>query len=147
MVKPYNEGLGQDGLGGLVGCVSDWWLGGCGFDHRRVGNILSWRLIMKYILRSFSAFRWFKKDSCQFLAKEYAHYRLIAYRGLSLPVKVCLGKLTTFDMTQLGWQGRKPQHIQTKVLVKLRVAQADFDFHGSHMIWRPWLVCFVPIYM
>ena len=26
-----------------------------------VGNILSWRLIMKYFLRSFSPFRWFKK--------------------------------------------------------------------------------------
>ena len=30
-----------------------------------VGNILSWRLIMKYFLRSFSPFRWFKKGSCQ----------------------------------------------------------------------------------
>ena len=34
-----------------------------------VGNILSWRMIMKYFLRSFSPFRWFKKGSCQFLAK------------------------------------------------------------------------------
>ena len=32
------------------------------------GNILSWRLIMKYFHRSFSLFRYFKKDSCQFLA-------------------------------------------------------------------------------
>ena len=31
------------GLGGSVGCASDWWSGGCGFDPRRVGNILSWR--------------------------------------------------------------------------------------------------------
>ena len=31
------------GLGGSIGYVSDWWSGGCGFDHRRVGNILSWR--------------------------------------------------------------------------------------------------------
>ena len=43
-----------------------------------VGNILSWRLIMKYFLRSFSSFRWFKKGSCQFLAKEYAQYWLTA---------------------------------------------------------------------
>ena len=27
----------------IVGCASDWWSGGCGFGHRRVGNILSWR--------------------------------------------------------------------------------------------------------
>ena len=34
------------------------------------------RLIMKYFLRSFSPFRWFKKGSCQFLAKECAQYWL-----------------------------------------------------------------------
>ena len=44
------------------------------------GNILSWRLIMKYFLRSFSPFRWFKKGSCQFLAKECAQYWLTASR-------------------------------------------------------------------
>ena len=43
-----------------------------------VGNILSWRLIMKYFLRSFSPFRWLKKGSCQFLAKECAQYWLTA---------------------------------------------------------------------
>ena len=41
-----------------------------------VGNILTWRLIMKYFLRSFSSFCWFKKGSCQFLAKECAQYWL-----------------------------------------------------------------------
>ena len=45
-----------------------------------VGNILSWRLIMKCFLRSFSPFRWFKKDSCQFLAKECAQYWLTTKR-------------------------------------------------------------------
>ena len=33
-------------------------------------------LIMKYFLGSFSPFRWFKKGSCQFLAKECTHYWL-----------------------------------------------------------------------
>ena len=49
-----------------------------GSTPAEVGNILSWRLIMKYFLRSFSPFRWFKKGSCQFLAKECAQYRLTA---------------------------------------------------------------------
>ena len=44
----------------------------------KVGSILLWRLIMKYFLRSFSPFRWFKKGSCQFLAKEFAQYWLTA---------------------------------------------------------------------
>ena len=29
---------------------------GCGLDPHQAGNILSWRLIMKYFLRSFSPF-------------------------------------------------------------------------------------------
>ena len=41
-----------------------------GLAWTRYSNILSWRLIMKYFLRSFSPVRWFKKGSCQFLAKE-----------------------------------------------------------------------------
>ena len=41
------------------------------------GNILLWRLIIKYSLRSFSLFLRFKKGSCQFLAKECAQYWLI----------------------------------------------------------------------
>ena len=49
-----------------------------GSTPAEVGNILSWRLIMKYFLRSFSPFRWFKKGSCQFLAKECARYWLTA---------------------------------------------------------------------
>ena len=49
-----------------------------GSTPAEVGNILSWRLIMKYFLRSFSPFRWFKKGSCQFLEKECAQYWLTA---------------------------------------------------------------------
>ena len=49
-----------------------------GSTPAEVGNILWWRVIMKYFLRSFSPFRWFKKGSCQFLAKECAQYWLTA---------------------------------------------------------------------
>ena len=49
-----------------------------GSTPAEVGNILSWRLIVKYFLRSLSPFRWFKKGSCQFLAKECAQYWLTA---------------------------------------------------------------------
>ena len=47
-----------------------------GSTPAEVGNILSWRLIMKYFLQSFPPFCWFKKGSCQFLAKEWAQYWL-----------------------------------------------------------------------
>ena len=36
------------------------------------GNILSWKMIVNYFLRSLSTFRWFKTGSYQFLAKECA---------------------------------------------------------------------------
>ena len=36
-------------FGNSVGCASDWWSGDCGFDPHRIGYILSWRLIMKYL--------------------------------------------------------------------------------------------------
>ena len=82
------------GLGGSVGCMSgDEEVVGaipaesgsihcccCRWDSAFVGstavadfrhNILTWRLIMKYFLLSFSPSHRFKKGSCQFLAKEY----------------------------------------------------------------------------
>ena len=49
-----------------------------GSTTAEVSNILSWRLIMKYFLQSFSTFCWIKKGSCQFLAKECAQYWLTA---------------------------------------------------------------------
>ena len=40
-----------------------------GSSPNKVGNILSWRLIMKYFLWSFSPFCWFKKGNCHFWQK------------------------------------------------------------------------------
>ena len=61
------------GLGDSVGCASDWRSGSRRFDPSLVQQHSLWRLIMKYFLWSFSPFPWFKKGSCQFLAKECAH--------------------------------------------------------------------------
>ena len=49
-----------------------------GSTPAEVSNILLWILIMKYFLWSFSPFSWFKKGSCQCLAKECAQYWLTA---------------------------------------------------------------------
>ena len=63
-------------------------------------------LIMKYFLWSFSPFHWSKKGSYQFLAKEYAQYWSTAWRTKpACLVKVWIGKLTTLNMTPLGWLG------------------------------------------
>ena len=63
--------VSQASLDGSVGC---WWSGGCKFDPCWISNILSWRLIVKYFLWSFSPFQWLKKGSCQCLANECTQY-------------------------------------------------------------------------
>ena len=57
---------------------SDWKPGGRGFNLPPRSATFFRGLIMKYFLRSFSPVRWFKKGSCQFLAKECAQYWLTA---------------------------------------------------------------------
>ena len=74
----------------------------------RSGNMLSWRLIMKYFLWSFSLFRWFKKGICQFLAKECAQILVNHLEDLRDSLeKVWLGKLTVLNITLMGWLGHK----------------------------------------
>ena len=72
-----------------------------GSTPAEVGNILSWRLIMKYFLRSFSLFA----DSTRVVVSLW--WNNVHNSGLSCPVNVWLGKLTALDMTPLGWLGRK----------------------------------------
>ena len=89
-----------------------------GLTPAEVGNILLWRLIMKYFLRSFSPFRWFKKGSCQFLAKECTI--LVNRLDDACPVNMWLGKLTALDMTPLDWLGHKTStQTQTRCAVRL----------------------------
>ena len=90
------------GLGGSVRCALDWWWGGCGFDPHLVRNILSWRLIMRYFLRTFSPFHWFKKGSWLYLAKECPQILVNHLEDKACPGKVWLGKMTLMD-----WLGRK----------------------------------------
>ena len=60
------------GRGSSVGCASAWYAALSRIPSSRPANILMRRLVMKKFLRPFSPFRWFKKDSCQLLAKECA---------------------------------------------------------------------------
>ena len=64
-------------LGGSVGCASDWRPGGRGFNPRR-GRQHSFMEIDHEIFSAVILSRWFKKGSCQFLAKECAQYWLTA---------------------------------------------------------------------
>ena len=52
------------------------------------GNILSWRLTMKYFRPSFSLFRCFKKCSCQFLSKICAQVLVNHVEDYACPGKI-----------------------------------------------------------
>ena len=54
-----------------VRCTSNWWSGGCGFSPSWVQQH---SFMMKYFLRSFSPFCWFKNGSCSFLVKKCAQF-------------------------------------------------------------------------
>ena len=60
------------GRGSWIGCASAWYADGRGFDPKVRQNILSLTYGHEENLRPFSPFRWFKKGSCQLLAKEWA---------------------------------------------------------------------------
>ena len=100
-------------LGDSVRCMSNWWSGGHRFDPR-------WHSFMKIDHEIFSTICWFKKwkGSCHFLVKECAlsGERMCSSTRLEDSIcsgKVWLGKLTTFDMTLMGWLGSKTS-TQTK---------------------------------
>ena len=57
---------------------SDWRPGGRGFNPRRGRQHSFVEIDREIFSRSFSPFRWYKKGSCQFLAKECAQYWLTA---------------------------------------------------------------------
>ena len=59
------------GRGSSIRIVSAWHASGPEYDPH-IRHILSWRLGHENILQPFSHFRWFKKSSCQLLAKECA---------------------------------------------------------------------------
>ena len=58
---------------GLLHCMSDWWSRGQRFAPNQVHQYSFMGIDHEtFFLLSFSPFCWFKKGSCQFLAKEYA---------------------------------------------------------------------------
>ena len=95
------------------------------------GNILSWRLIMKYFLWSFSPFCQFKKGSCQFLVKESARSLLTK----ACPVKVWLGKLTALNTTPLGCLVVKPQHKRNKDPDRMPHSVSELDLNLFAQAW------------
>ena len=90
---------------GLVGCASNWKSGGREFNPRQILQHSFMEIDCEIFLGSCSPFRWFKKGSCQFLAKRMCTILVNYLEDKACLVKVWLGKLTTLNMTPLGWLG------------------------------------------
>ena len=92
----------QADLDGSVGCASDWRSGGCGFDLPRVGNILSWRFGHEIFSTVILSFLLIQEGQLSVSGKRMCTILVNSLEDKACPVKVCLGKLTTLDMTPLG---------------------------------------------
>ena len=95
------------GLGGAVGCASDWRPGGRGFDPRRgrqhsfveIDHEIFSTVILSLPLIQEGQLSVSGERMCTILVNRIEDY--------ACPVNVWLGKLTALDMTPLGWLGRK----------------------------------------
>ena len=95
------------------------------------------RLIMKYFLRSFSFFRWFKKGCCLLQAR-------VCAQNTGKPLsQVCPGKSVVWwtdclHMTIAVDWGVKPQtkHIDVAPITQLRTCIIKIvAFKGGHLMW------------
>ena len=75
-----------------------------GSTPAKVGNILSWRLIMKYFLWSFSdlSLPLIQEGQLSVSGEVMCTILVNHLEDQACPVNVWLGKLTTLDMTPLG---------------------------------------------
>ena len=85
------------------------WLGGSDVKLCQVGHILTWRFNMKCFLWPFSAFRWFKKGRCEFLAKECAQRQVNCLEDEPCTRKSVVRKTDHPDKTLIWWTGLSNQ--------------------------------------
>ena len=109
------------GLGGSVGCASDWWSGGCGFKPHQVDNILSWIFDHEIFSTVILSLPLIQEGQLSVSCERMRTILVNSLEDLACPVKVWLGKLpggklSTPDMTPLGWPhwALKPQHKKKK---------------------------------
>ena len=99
------------GLGGSVGCASDWRPGGRGFDPPPPSTVILCLPLIQEGQLSVSGER-----MCTILVNRL--------EDKACPVNVWLGKLTALDMTPLGWLGRKTS-TQTNKLSTMNVVNLN----------------------
>ena len=90
------------GLGGTVGCTSDWWSGGCEFDPRRVSNTLSLGFDHEIFSTFILSLLLIQEGQLSVSGKRMYTILVNRLEDKACPVKVWLSILIALDMTPLG---------------------------------------------
>ena len=126
-----------------LGCASDWWSGGCGFNPCWVANILLWRFDHEIFSTVILSLPLIHEGQLSVSGERMCTLLVNCLEDLACPINVWLGKLATLDMTPLGWLGHETsKQTQTKSSsihadkVYTRVLQ-------KFCHWAPILQCYV----
>ena len=82
-------------------------LEGCGFDPRRVGNILSWKFDHEIFSKVILSLPLIEEVQLSVSGERMCTILVYPLEDETCPVNVWLGKLTALDTIPLGWPGRK----------------------------------------
>ena len=96
-----------EGLGGSVGCASDWRPGGRGFNPRRGRQHSFVEIDHEIFSMVILSIPLIQEGQLSVSGERMCTILVNRLEGKACPVNVWLGKLTALDMTPLGWLGHK----------------------------------------
>ena len=130
------------GLGGSIGCASDWRPGGRGFDPRRCRQHSLVEIHHELFSTVILSLPLIQEGQLSVSGERMCTILVNRLEDKASPVNVWLGKLTALDMTPLGWLGHKtstqtlnsPLHRLEKctILWMLTYVSQSKDFNTLH---------------
>ena len=108
LLSPYTSAmrqwisLAQAGLGGSVGCASDWRPGGHGFDPRRGWQHSFMEIDHEIFSMVIFSLLLIQEGQLSVSGEKMVTILVNRFEDKACPVNVLLGKLTALDMTPLG---------------------------------------------
>ena len=126
------------GLGGSVGCASDWRPGGRGFDPRRSWQHSFVEIDHEIFSTVILSLPLIQEGQLSVSGERMCTILVNRLEDKACPVNVWLGKLTVLDMTPLGWLGRKTstQTNKTQIRCCLQTVQPFFSKNIYHIAWH-----------
>ena len=124
------------GLGGWVGCASDWRPGGRRFDPRRGQHHSFVEIDHEIFSTVILSLPLIQEGQLSVSGERMCTILVNRLEDKACPVNVWLGKLTALDMTPLGWLGRKTS-TQTKATPPTVLYHSHWNYADIlTIIWR-----------